>query len=98
MPERLEISTQLTVRASQDVHITGAPSQASDLPSVWGPGGFTVDERGALTLTRLEVPGAIQVLPVDPGGCTAFGSHSNRNMLTPPGSGRSRSTAAARSS
>jgi hypothetical protein len=45
------ISTELTITPGQSVSVSGDSSLAQ--PPLWGSGGFTVQERGSLTLTYL---------------------------------------------
>eukprot|EP01045_Picozoa_sp_COSAG04_P037831 COSAG04_NODE_9855_length_827_cov_1.100275_1_plen_258_part_10 len=53
LTEDAGISTELTIRPGQDVHISGDPG-LSEAPS-WGSGGFTVEERGTLSLQHLTL-------------------------------------------
>ena len=57
LTEDAGIGTDLTIRPGQDVRISADPGLAA-APS-WGSGGFTVQERGSLSLTFLAVRGAI---------------------------------------
>ena len=59
------ISTDLVVRLGQAVLVSGDRSLAQ--PPLWGSGGFTVQERGVLSVTYVTVQGDLTVL----GGATA---------------------------
>jgi hypothetical protein len=53
------ISTDLVIEPGQDVHISGDPGLAV-APS-WGSGGFTVQERGSLSLSTVVISGVLSV-------------------------------------
>ena len=53
------IGTDLAIRPGQDVRISGDSGVAE--PPNWGTGGFTVQERGSLSLTGVVVVGSVVV-------------------------------------
>eukprot|EP01045_Picozoa_sp_COSAG04_P018253 COSAG04_NODE_1675_length_5968_cov_2.264270_5_plen_670_part_01 len=59
LTEDAEIGTDLTIRPGQDVRISGDPG-LNETPG-WGTGGFTVEERGSLSLTGVTVNGLLEV-------------------------------------
>ena len=54
------IETDLVVRPGQRVSVSGDPSLPR--PPRWGGGGFTVQQRGSLSLSSVEVVGAFSVM------------------------------------
>jgi hypothetical protein len=53
------IETDLVVRPGQRVSVSGDASLPR--PARWGGGGFTVQQRGSLSLSSVEVPGGFSV-------------------------------------
>ena len=68
------IATDLVVRPGQRVSVSGDPSLPR--PPRWGGGGFTVQQRGSLSLRSVEVAGAFSV---------SGGSLSLAQMVVVPG-------------
>ena len=68
------ISTDLVVRPGQDVSVSGDRSLAQ--PPLWGSGGFTVQQRGALSLSFVALGGsaAVTALAVTGGGSLSLSS------------------------
>ena len=68
------ISTDLVVRPGQDVSVSGDRSLAQ--PPLWGSGGFTVQQRGALSLSfvALGASAAVTALAVTGGGSLSLSS------------------------
>jgi len=68
------ISTALVVRPGQDVSVSGDRSLAQ--PPLWGSGGFTVQQRGALGLSFVALGGsaAATALAVTGGGSLSLSS------------------------
>ena len=68
------ISTALVVRPGQDVSVSGDRSLAQ--PPLWGSGGFTVQQRGALSLSFVALGGsaAVTALAVTGGGSLSLSS------------------------
>eukprot|EP01046_Picozoa_sp_COSAG06_P052914 COSAG06_NODE_9016_length_2010_cov_86.980638_2_plen_139_part_01 len=68
------ISTALVVRPGQDVSVSGDRSMAQ--PPLWGSGGFTVQQRGALGLSFVALGGsaAVTALAVTGGGSLSLSS------------------------
>jgi hypothetical protein len=68
------ISTALVVRPGQDVSVSGDRSLAQ--PPLWGSGGFTVQQRGALGLSFVALGGsaAVTALAVTGGGSLSLSS------------------------
>ena len=68
------ISTDLVVRPGQDVSVSGDRSLAQ--PPLWGSGGFTVQQRGALSLSFVALGGSVAVtaLAVTGGGSLSLSS------------------------
>ena len=68
------ISTDLVVRPGQDVSVSGDRSLAQ--PPLWGSGGFTVQQRGALGLSFVALGGsaAVTALAVTGGGSLSLSS------------------------
>ena len=68
------ISTDLVVRPGQDVSVSGDRSLAQ--PPLWGSGGFTVQQRGALSLSFVALGGsaAATALAVTGGGSLSLSS------------------------
>ena len=68
------ISTALVVRPGQDVSVSGDRSMAQ--PPLWGSGGFTVQQRGALSLSFVALGGsaAVTALAVTGGGSLSLSS------------------------
>ena len=68
------ISTALVVRPGQDVSVSGDRSLAQ--PPLWGSGGFTVQQRGALGLSFVALGGsaAATALTVTGGGSLSLSS------------------------
>jgi hypothetical protein len=54
-----DIHTELVIRPGQNVRISSDPGLV--VPLSWGSGGFTVAERGSLSLTGVAVSGAVAV-------------------------------------
>ena len=69
--EDADISISLTVTPGQDVHISGDASLA--VAPRWGSGGFTVEERGSLSLTYVDL-GASTITVESGASLTAQGS------------------------
>jgi hypothetical protein len=53
LTENADITTDLTIRPGQDVHISGDPALAA--APLWGSAGFLVQEGGSLALTHMTV-------------------------------------------
>eukprot|EP01051_Picozoa_sp_SAG22_P017127 SAG22_NODE_2568_length_2433_cov_2.143959_2_plen_321_part_00 len=79
LTEDADIGTDLVVRPGQYVVISGDAGLA-EVPS-WGRGGFTVGERGSLSLLRVGIDGAITsapgAMPLTLSDCILMGSDVN---------------------
>jgi hypothetical protein len=60
------------VRPGQDVSVSGDRSLAQ--PPLWGSGGFTVQQRGALSLSFVALGGSATALAVTGGGSLSLSS------------------------